>query len=65
MDFTPIMRGEPSLMDARVFTDDPMKMRQDLLAMPMSERLSYDEDKNLFLIDFAGLSVRSAAERSR
>jgi propionate CoA-transferase len=59
MDFTPVMRGEPALMDARIFSDDPMKLRQELLAMPMSERLSYDADKNLFFIDFAGLSVRS------
>jgi propionate CoA-transferase len=62
MDFTPLMRGAPALMDARIFSDDPMKMRQQLLAMPMSERLSYDEEKNIFFIDFAGLSVRNAAD---
>jgi propionate CoA-transferase len=28
----------------------------------MSERLSYDEEKNIFFIDFAGLSVRNAAD---
>jgi propionate CoA-transferase len=48
MDFTPVMRGAPALMEARIFSDDPMKLRQELLAMPMSERLSYDADKNLF-----------------
>ncbi|EXI80556.1 MAG: Acetate CoA-transferase YdiF [Candidatus Accumulibacter appositus] len=62
MDFTPLMRGAPALMDARIFSDDPMKMRQQLLAMPMSERLSYDEEKNIFFIDFAGLSVRNAED---
>ena len=62
MDFTPVMRGAPALMEARIFSDDPMKLRQELLAMPMSERLSYDADKNLFFIDFSGLSVRSTAE---
>ena len=62
MDFTPVMRGAPALMEARIFSDDPMQLRQELLAMPMSERLSYDANKNLFFIDFSGLSVRSAAE---
>ena len=62
MDFTPVMHRAPALMDARIFSDDPMKLRQQLLGMPMSERLSYDADKNLFFIDFAGLDVRSAAD---
>ncbi len=62
MDFTPVMHGVPALMDARIFVDEPMRIREQLLAMPMSERLFYDKDKNLFFIDFFGLSVRSAAE---
>ncbi|WP_291990346.1 acyl CoA:acetate/3-ketoacid CoA transferase [Candidatus Accumulibacter sp. ACC007] len=62
MDFVPVMHSAPVLMDARIFADQPMGIRPDLLAMPMSERLSYDKEKNLFFIDFAGLSVRSAAD---
>ena len=62
MDFMPIIQGEPSLMDARIFTDEPMNIRADMLSMPMVERLSYDAGKNLFFVNFAGLAVRSAAD---
>ncbi len=62
MDFMPIIQGEPSLMDARIFTDEPMNIRADMLSMPMAERLSYDAGKNLFFVNFAGLAVRSAAD---
>ena len=62
MDFMPIIQGEPSLMDARIFTDEPMNIRADMLSMPMAERLSYDAGKNLFFGNFAGLAVRSAAD---
>ena len=62
MDFMPIIQGEPSLMDARIFTDEPMNIRADMLSMPMVERLSYDAGKNLFFVNFAGLAVRNAAD---
>ncbi|WP_313953246.1 acyl CoA:acetate/3-ketoacid CoA transferase [Accumulibacter sp.] len=62
MDFAPIMRGEPSVMDARIFSDEPMNIRPALLAMPMRDRLSYDDAKNLFFVDFAGLNVRDTAD---
>ncbi|MFH1660920.1 MAG: propionate CoA-transferase [Rhodocyclaceae bacterium] len=65
MEFRPIMHREPQLMDARIFTDEPMNFRAEMLERPLAERLTYDPEQNLFFVDFAGLSVRSEADISR
>lgn len=36
-----------------------------MLERPLAERLSYDAAQNLFFVDFAGLSVRSASDIAR
>ncbi len=61
MDFKPIVKA-PVLMDARLFRPEPMQLRQDLLDLPLTERLTYDPEQRLFFVNFAGLSVRSAAQ---
>lgn len=65
MDFKPIIHGAPKLMDARIFSEEAMNIRPEMLEIPMSERLAYDPAKNLFFVDFAGLSVRSEADIAR
>ena len=65
MQFKPIINREPKLMDARIFAEEPMSIRAEMLEMPMAERLSYDRDKNLFFVNFAGLSVRNEADIER
>ncbi|PKO48280.1 MAG: acyl CoA:acetate/3-ketoacid CoA transferase [Betaproteobacteria bacterium HGW-Betaproteobacteria-4] len=65
MAFRPIINGEPALMDARIFRDEPMGIRPELLAVPMAERLTYDAGQNLFFLDFSGLDVRSADDIGR
>jgi len=65
MQFKPIINQEPTLMDARIFAEEPMNIRAEMLEMPMSERLSFDPDKNLFFVNFAGLSVRNEADIGR
>ena len=65
MDFVPIMHAEPALMDSRIFQDEPMKIRAQMLEIPMTERLSYDAGKNLFFLNFEGLSVRSQDDIAR
>jgi propionate CoA-transferase len=65
MEFRPIMRSEPKLMDARIFTDAPMSIRAEMLERPLAERLSYDPAQNLFFVDFAGLSVRNEGDIGR
>jgi len=65
MDFKPIMHQPPQLMDARIFADEPMNIRPDMLERPMAERLSYDAAQDLFFVDFAGLSVRNEGDIAR
>ncbi len=65
MEFKPLLPREPKLMDARIFTDAPMNIRAEMLERPLAERLAYDPAQNVFFLDFAGLSVRSAAEIER
>ena len=58
MAFMPIIR-RPLPMDRRLFLPDPMGLRDDLLALPLSSRYSYDHEKNLFFVNFERLTVHS------
>lgn len=62
MAFAPIMREEPRPMDPRIFRDEPMQLRRELLAVPLEQRFSYDAQQNLFFINFEGLSITRQAE---
>ena len=62
MDFVPVMHSAPALMDPRIFRDEPMKLRAQMLALPLAERLSYDVAKNILFINFEGLDIRSQAD---
>jgi propionate CoA-transferase len=59
MNFDPIVDGEPRPMDPRIFADEPMGLRGDLLALPIEERFSYDAEKNVLFVNFEGLNVDS------
>ncbi len=58
MDFQPIIK-DLRLMDERIFKPEPMGLKEDLLSIPISERLTYDPDTNIFYVNFEGLNVRS------
>ncbi|HRZ00243.1 MAG TPA: malonate decarboxylase subunit alpha [Burkholderiaceae bacterium] len=62
MDFEPIMRGTPRLMNSAIFSPGPMGLRERMLALPLAARFSFDEEKNLFFINFERLAIRSAAD---
>jgi len=62
MDFAPMIREAPRLMDERIFRPEPIGLRDALLGIPLAERFSYDPAERLFFVNFEGLSVRSAAE---
>ncbi len=62
MGFTPIIRGQPRLMDERIFRDEPMQLRRQLLAIPLDSRFSYDARENRFFINFEGLAVTTKAD---
>jgi propionate CoA-transferase len=62
MDFEPIVRGTPRLMNSAIFSPGPMGLRERMLALPLAARFSFDEEKNLFFINFERLAIRSAAD---
>lgn len=59
MAFQPIIDGQPALMDERIFREEPMGIRPELLESPLAERLTFDAAQNLFFLDFSGLNVRN------
>ena len=61
MGFAPLVR-EPREMDPRLFRPELMEIKEELLAMPVEARFSYDPDSNRFFLNLEGLAVRTAAE---
>jgi propionate CoA-transferase len=55
--FEPIIRGAPKLMDARIFADEPMGLKDDLLTVPLEARFAYDADRNTFFYNMEGMSL--------
>jgi propionate CoA-transferase len=62
MEFRPGIPDDPALMDARIFRDEPMGLRSDLVAVPIEERYSYDPGQGMFFINFEHMAVRSKAD---
>jgi propionate CoA-transferase len=60
--FTPIIDGEPKLMDARIFRDEPMGLKDDLLTVPLEARFTYDADRNIFFLNMEGMSLNTDGE---
>ena len=65
MDFKPIVRDAPEVMDVRIFRAAPMGLREDMLSIPLDQRFTYDPQQNLFFINFEGLVVRTREEVER
>jgi propionate CoA-transferase len=58
MQFRPIIRS-PSIMDKRIFAPGPMGLRDQLLRMPIEQRLTYHPNENLFFVNLEGHSIRN------
>ncbi len=58
MDFKPIIKNL-RLMDERIFKPVPMGLKDDLLSIPINERLTYDPATNIFYVNFEGLAVKN------
>jgi propionate CoA-transferase len=59
MDFRPIIKKPPRLMDERIFKSEPMGLREELLCIPLEERFSYHPEQNLFFVNFEGYSLKN------
>jgi propionate CoA-transferase len=60
--FTPIINADPTLMDPRLFLDEPMGLKDDLLTVPLDARFTYDAERNIFFINMEALSVNTPAQ---
>src|SRR5262245_8174188 len=52
MEFKPLIREAPDVMDTRIFRIEPMGLRDDLLSIPLDQRFTYDPGQNLFFVNF-------------
>jgi propionate CoA-transferase len=62
MDFQPLVKASPRLMDGRIFRPEPMGLKDDLLTLTLEERLTYDAAENLFFVNFEGFAVQTREE---
>lgn len=62
MGFAPILRGAPAWMDARIFDPAGMGLRAELTALPVAERLRFNEAQGVLYIDFSRLTIRRQEE---
>ena len=65
MDFRPVIKNGPKLMDPRIFQEEPMDLKRDLLTLPIEERLTYHPEENLFFVNFENLYIKTSEEIRR
>jgi propionate CoA-transferase len=61
MKFKPIIK-EPRPMNPLIFKSEPMGLEQLLLGLSLTERISYDQERNTIFINFEGFQVRTHAD---
>jgi propionate CoA-transferase len=62
MDFKPLIPHDPALMDARIFCEGVMDLRNDLVGIPIDQRFTYDRQQDLFFVNFERFAVRTSAD---
>ncbi|MDQ1278735.1 MAG: propionate CoA-transferase [Thermodesulfobacteriota bacterium] len=65
MEFVPVMKTPPKLMDERIFKPQPMGLKRDMLEIPVEDRLIYVVAENTFYVNFESLYVRSSEQIKR
>lgn len=65
MAFKPIIRRDPVTMDSRIFREEPMRIHDEWLSLPLEERLTYDPAEDLFFVNFEGFVIRSVEDVER
>ncbi|QQS55558.1 MAG: acyl CoA:acetate/3-ketoacid CoA transferase [Candidatus Competibacteraceae bacterium] len=65
MGFRPAISPHLKQMDACIFNDGPMGLRELMVVRPLDQRFSYDPAKNVLFLNFEGLSVRSHEDIQR
>jgi propionate CoA-transferase len=62
MEFRPVIRRDPVLMDPRIFAAGGMNLREVLLTLPVEERFAYDDERNVFFVNLERFALRSSAD---
>ena len=65
MDFRPVMKTPPKLMDARIFRPESMNLKRDMLEIPIEDRLVYVPSENTFYVNFENFYVQSSEQIQR
>ncbi|HEX8664563.1 MAG TPA: acyl CoA:acetate/3-ketoacid CoA transferase [Beijerinckiaceae bacterium] len=61
MGFRPIV-NDPKPMDPRIFRPEVMGLEQVLLGLKLSERISYDAERNILFLNLEGFQVRTVED---
>jgi propionate CoA-transferase len=62
MDFRPLTPLATPAMDARLFRPETMGLKEELLRLPLAERLIYDPRDNVFYVNLEGYQVKTPAD---
>jgi propionate CoA-transferase len=62
MGFKPVINHKPTMMDRRIFIDEPMGIIADLLNLNLHERVSYDTERNILFLNLEGWNVRALSD---
>jgi len=62
MDFAPLMPEKPAPMDPRIFSSEPMNLRDHMLSIPLEQRFTLDEGANHFFVNLERYAVTSEAQ---
>jgi propionate CoA-transferase len=61
MDFKPILNN-PKQMDSRIFLPPPMNLESVLVGLSISERISYDQERNILFLNYEGLQLKTLGD---
>jgi propionate CoA-transferase len=64
MDFRPIIR-DPRPMDPRIFRPEPMQLEETLLGLGLTQRLTYDLERNILFFNLEGMHVKTRDDCDR
>ena len=61
MDFKPLI-NKTVTMNPRIFIDEPMDLMADLMNIKLSERVTYEAERNILFVNLEGWSVRKKSD---
>jgi len=59
MEFRPVINAPPKPMDAAIFRDGKMGLRDRMLAIPLDRRFAFAPEQDIFFINFERLDIRT------